>query len=99
MNDALNKLLRVATAASNNGAYSCQDSMDIVEKCTWKYPTMLTQGEFDALHTAFLTVQLNTEAVERMMNDVFAKYMSDLSIDEIFKAAVRVIIIDCVLGL
>lgn len=87
MDDVLEKLLRMATAASKKDAWSFHplEIDDPMKK--------FTQEDLDALRTTFLAEQLDADAVEKMMNDVFQKFAGDLGIDERFDAAVRVLCI------
>lgn len=87
----LEKALRVATAASKSGVYSCQNDERSIEKCTEHYSMRkLTPDELDALKTTFLEEGINADVVQRMNDDVFEKLSRENIFDEIFKASVCV---------
>lgn len=89
VDNVLEKLLNVVTAASKNEGYRCQS----LEKCTCKYPVnKLTRRDLQALRWAFLAERLSVDAVEKITNDVFEKFAGEYSLDETFEASVSFLV-------
>lgn len=86
MNDALEKFLRIAATASKSNAYTCES----IDRCIAQHPMQkLTQEDLDAFNTVLSLPKLDTKIVEKVMNDVLQKFFGDHSMEEIFKAKVR----------
>lgn len=51
----------------------------------------LNRTDLHELQKFYLTEQLDVAAVDKMLNEVFEKFTSDYSLDDSFRALVRVI--------
>lgn len=87
--NSLEKALRIAVRASNNGAYLCQNSEEQLKKCTETRPLVkLNQHDVTLIKSKLLDSSLDVELVEKITSKTFAKMTEDKSMETIFVASV-----------
>lgn len=96
MSEALEKFLRVAAIASRNDVYPCRPDNETIEKCIDKYPVdKLTPEDIEAFRAGLLAERLDAQEMDKMFDDVFLKFVSDQSWEEMFKTSVRMFLFSC----
>lgn len=81
----------MAVTASKSEAYSCRTDNETVERCSLGDPIIkLTPEDIETLRAGLLAEQLDAEVVDKYVNDVFLKYTSDQSWEEMYKTSVRI---------